>query len=319
MKPVSSISIVDNRPTSCDAVLLKEKLGLEEPLELLAPVLLSTQDWEETPSSSTDNGANLISEAYSKLSQDCDLMLLEGATDMIEGYSLQLSASHIARLLHAKTILVVAFQLNFSLSCLLAARDRLEGYLTGVILNRVPEALIGRIGKEMPRKLERYGIPLFAILPENKRLCSVSVSQLAESLDGEMLYTSNAGEDLIENFSVGAMQVEQALSYFRRVPRKAVITGGDRADIQLAALETDTRCLVLTGYLNPAQAVLTEAEVRGVSVIMVHSSTWEAVQRLDEIFGQLRLKTERQIDYLKQMTRGQSWMDDLSSVLGLKP
>jgi len=118
---------------------------------------------------------------------------------------------------------------------------------------------------------------------------------------------------------VGAMQVEQALSYFRRVPGKAVITGGDRADIQLAALETDTRCLVLTGNLYPAPAVLTEAEVRGVSVIMVHSSTWEVVQRLDEIFGQLRLKTERQIDCIKQMTRGQSWMDDLSSVLDLKP
>ena len=36
---------------------------------------------------------------------------------------------------------------------------------------------------------------------------------------------------------VGAMSVESALSYFRRKPNKAVITGGDRADIQLAALE----------------------------------------------------------------------------------
>jgi BioD-like phosphotransacetylase family protein len=39
---------------------------------------------------------------------------------------------------------------------------------------------------------------------------------------------------------VGAMSAENALSYFRRKAHKVVITGGDRPDIQLAALETST-------------------------------------------------------------------------------
>jgi BioD-like phosphotransacetylase family protein len=62
-----------------------------------------------------------------------------------------------------------------------------------------------------------------------------------------------------------------------------------------------------------------EAEVRGVSVIMVHSSTWEVVQRVDEIFGQLKLKTKQQIDCLKQTICGQPWMDNLGKTLGLTP
>ena len=78
-----------------------------------------------------------------------------------------------------------------------------------------------------------------------------------ETEETESKYPSEERQELIENFSIGAMNVEQALTYFRRIPRKAVITGGDRADIQLAALETDTVALVLTGNLFPAPVVQT--------------------------------------------------------------
>lgn len=319
MKPVSRMAIIENRPASRDALLLKEKLGLEEPLELLAPVLVSTQNWGETILQPIEGIGELISQSYGKMSSDCDLMLVEGATDIIQGYAFGLSSRHIARLLDTKAILIVSLQSDFSVSHLLSARDQLEGRLSGIILNRVPEAIIGRVGSEIRTKLESYGIPLVGILAEDKRLCSVSVNELAEALNGEILYAARAGEDLIENFSVGAMKAEQALSYFQRVPRKAVITGGDRADILLVALETDTRCLVLTGNLYPPQAILTRAQSQGVSVIMVHSSTWEAVQRVDEILGQVRLKTEQQINCLRQMTRGQSWLDNLSNILSPRP
>ena len=58
------------------------------------------------------------------------------------------------------------------------------------------------------------------------------------------------------------------MTYFRRKPNKAVITGGDRADIQLAALETSTRCLILTGNLYPSPAVLNRAEELCVPVLL---------------------------------------------------
>ena len=212
---------------------------------------------------------------------------------------------------------MVAFEPDLSLSHLLAARDQLQGKLNGIILSRVPEASMGKVTREMPRILGYYGIPVVGILPDDRLLCSVSVNELAEILNGEILCTSTAGEDLIEHFSAGAMRAEQALSYFRRVPKKAVITGGDRADIQLAALQTDTRCLVLTGNLYPPQVVLTQAATQGVSVIMVRSSTWQAVQKANETLGQVRLKTEQQIACLRRMIEGQPWLADLTRMLGL--
>jgi hypothetical protein len=89
---------------------------------------------------------------------------------------------------------------------------------------------------------------------------------------------------------VGAMSAEQALPRIRRIPgAKAVITGGDRADIQLVALETATQCLILTGHLRPVPEVLRRAEELGVPVLLVRGNTMETVDAIEQVFGKTRL------------------------------
>ncbi len=95
---------------------------------------------------------------------------------------------------------------------------------------------------------------------------------------------------LIEHLVVGAMSVEQALPRIRRIPgSKAIITGGDRVDIQLVALETATHCLILTGYLRPVPEVLRRAEEVGVPVLLVRGNTMETVEAVERVFGKTRL------------------------------
>jgi len=76
---------------------------------------------------------------------------------------------------------------------------------------------------------------------------------------------------------VGAMSAEAALTYFRRRTNKAVITGGDRADIQLAALETSTSCLILTGNLYPSPVVLNRADELDVPLLLADMDTVSAI------------------------------------------
>jgi len=86
------------------------------------------------------------------------------------------------------------------------------------------------------------------------------------------------------------MSAEQALPRMRRVPgTKAVITGGDRADIQLVALETATHCMILTGHLRPVPEVLRRAEELGVPVLLVRGNTMETVEAIERVFGKTRL------------------------------
>ena len=100
------------------------------------------------------------------------------------------------------------------------------------------------------------------------------------------------------------MDVESALKYFRKTPNKAVITGGDRADIQMAALETSTRCLILTGNLYPSPAVIRRAEELDVPVLLTDMDTLSTVETTGEYFGRSRFqqpqKTERFMNMLNE-------------------
>ena len=67
---------------------------------------------------------------------------------------------------------------------------------------------------------------------------------------------------------------------------KALITGGDRSDIHLVALETATRCLILTGNLRPMPEVVRRAEELGVPVLLVRQNTLEVVEAEPVVKGQ---------------------------------
>ena len=108
---------------------------------------------------------------------------------------------------------------------------------------------------------------------------------------------------VVENFLVGAMRQESAISYFRKAPRKAVITGGDRPDIALAAIETDTSALILTGNLFPDVRVLAKAKERGVPVILVPYDTYLTVQKVQEVSGKIKKGDTKRISLAKEIVK----------------
>jgi hypothetical protein len=82
-----------------------------------------------------------------------------------------------------------------------------------------------------------------------------------------------------------------------------VITGGDRADLQLAALSTSTSCLVLTGGLYPANHVIARAQELGVSVILVHLDTLTAAERVERLTARIDPSDSRKIGLIKETVR----------------
>ena len=88
----------------------------------------------------------------------------------------------------------------------------------------------------------------------------------------------------------------------RRIPgTKGVVTGGDRSDIQLAALETATHCLILTGHLRPQPEVLRRAEEIGVPVLLVRHNTMQAIEAIEQIFGKTRLGQAKKLQHFETL------------------
>ena len=112
-----------------------------------------------------------------------------------------------------------------------------------------------------------------------------SVGELARHLEGEILNCPERSEELVENIMVGALSVDSGLDYFGRKTNKAVITRGDRPDLQMAALETSTKCLVLTSDIGPMPIILHRAKEKGVPIIAVKGDTMSVLKRIEEALG----------------------------------
>jgi hypothetical protein len=90
---------------------------------------------------------------------------------------------------------------------------------------------------------------------------------------------------MVEGFMVGAMSPENALRYFQRERNIVVITGGDRPDIQLAALEASVKGIILTGGFYPHDIIVSRAEDKGVPLVIADQDTFSVVGRLERTAG----------------------------------
>ena len=116
-----------------------------------------------------------------------------------------------------------------------------------MVFNSVRDANFDSLDADVIPFLEGRGIPVLGALPRTQDLAGVTVSELAEELGAELL-TGTATDAFVERFLVGAMGGDSALRHFRRTRNAALITGGDRSDIQTVALEASgVNCLVLSG------------------------------------------------------------------------
>ena len=134
-----------------------------------------------------------------------------------------------------------------------------------------------------------------------RSLAALSVSEIIDVLDAEVLTDNYNPDTLIETLTIGAMTAEVALRRFRQQVKKAVITGGDRTDIQLAALETSTSCLILTGNLRPSPLVIKQANEFNIPVLLVRTNTIDTVDKMEHTVGKTRLGLQAKLAQFEQL------------------
>jgi len=310
LKPVSLQPwMIDGHIADEDAEFVKNVLGLEDNAWELSPVVI-TEDLLEKHLREDDkeNYFERVKNAYQRAARGEDILLLEGGGSLREGYVVGLPTPFVAKNLGSSILVVVKFRDKVRvLDDTLAAKKRLGDEMVGVVLNRVPKDSLDFVYDLVNPFLERDGIPVFGVLPEVQSIAALTVDDLVSALDAEILTRNYDPEALVENLTVGAMTAEAALSRFRRYPHKAVITGGDRSDIQLAALETSTTCLVLTGNLQPSPLIIKQAENYGVSVLLVRTNTMETVEKIESIYGKTRLGHEETLKRFQDLV--EQYMD----------
>lgn len=123
-------------------------------------------------------------------------------------------------------------------------------------------------------------------MPEVAQLVNPPLEDIVERLKGEVLTARDGLEKVYEHILVGAMTPEMASRYFSNMVNKVVITGGDGTDLILAALDTPTIALILTGGIYPDSRVVKRAEELGAPLILVNYDTHTATALIHQITGE---------------------------------
>jgi uncharacterized protein len=288
MKPVS-VSAVPSESGAADedAQTMRRLFDLPDAPETITPVLATLRVIDGVLRGDQRDYRADVQRAYEQVAADRDIVVLEGVNTWAEGAFLHLSAQEVSEMLDVPVLLVSRYHSALAADSIIAVQRYLQPRLMGVILNQVPPSQVEYVRGTFAPFLEKAGIPVLGVIPGNPMLGAVSVGELAEELGATVVGEGDMSR-LIEHLTIGAMGADTALQFFRRKPNKAVLTGGDRVDLQIAALETSTACLVLTGNVRPAPAVLDRAAQRNVPVLMVTDDTMSVVQRAEGLFGRMR-------------------------------
>lgn len=319
MKPVNvNCRLREGLPYDDDVAFAKQIFDMPEPPTLLGPVALTPAKLEQQLRGPETDYEPRFMEAFSQLSAGRDVMVLEGGRSWREGYVAGLPPKCVVELTGAQVLIVLKYEQTLLADRAVAAQDYFGKALTGVVINETPRAHLDNVNDTLAPYLKRHGLPVLGVLPKDPRLAAPTVAELAEGLHAEILSGAEKTGELVEHMLVGAMSAESALAYFRRTPNKAVITGGDRADIQLAALETSTRCLILTGNLYPSPVVLNRADELGVPVLLADTDTLSTIDVVGGYLGHSRVQQPEKVERFAALLKQSFDFSALYESLGIK-
>lgn len=132
------------------------------------------------------------------------------------------------------------------------------------------------------------GLPVLAVLPEDRVLYAPSVGEIIDSLDAEVILGDPDPSQTIEHILINPVTTDPGQPYYARLRNKAVITRSDKTDLQLAALQTQTDMLILTGGLPPSPYTIDRAAGEEVPLLLTRADTRQAVFLLEDVYARSR-------------------------------
>ncbi|MFX0102520.1 MAG: phosphotransacetylase family protein [Candidatus Hodarchaeota archaeon] len=246
-----------------------------------------------------DKGGSLkkkIVDAYNKLNESHDVVIIEGIGKANQLISFDLDDTKLSQELeNCKILAVNSLDYDIDVDDAIAHKNLIDqrgGTMIGCIFNKVPKIMAERLQQDLSDFFKEKGINVLGIVPREEKLAAPTIGEIKDSLNGKLLDEDEGDYDfeaLVERVLVGAMSAQSALSYFRKSMNTVVITGGDRADIVLSALQTNVTGIILTGNLFPDLTVISAAKEKNVPLILVPYDTYTTTSMVENTVADIQL------------------------------
>jgi len=299
-----------------DAIFMKEILELEESPEVLSPTKLTSSQLWKSLTDSTGDFVQQVKANYARISRGKDIVVIEGPGEIAADNVATLACYRIAEALDARVIAMLPYTATLAPSDIKRVAEELGKRLLGVIINFVPEPKIEALKQDLTDSFQKAGIKVLGIIPETRSLLGITVKELAEVLSGEIITCPESTGEIVENIMLGAMTLDSGIDYFSRKKDKAAIIRGERPDMQLAALQTSTKCLVLTNNAKPVANVLSEAEGKHIPIVVASKDTPGIVAVLEQALARSAFNSTNKLRKVEELLDKYLDFKSLSSALG---
>ncbi|MFC2034192.1 AAA family ATPase [Chloroflexota bacterium] len=266
--------ITDEGNANSDAEFMKNLLNLEGPANAISPII----------------SGNKVKEAYDKISKDKDIVIIEASHEWNK------ASEEIVKSLNAKIIAIESYSKDLS-KVMNNYKDSGKS-LVGIIINKVPKNLLERVQDEIAAQSNTN---VLGIIPEDRTLFALTMGELTLYIQGEILKGADKSDELVENIMAGAMIVDTGPDYFGIKDNKAVIIKSDRPDMQMAAMETSTTCLILTGDTDPIELVLNRADEKDIPIITTKNSITDVAADIEGALNKTRFCQDNKLPRLDEI------------------
>ncbi len=285
-----------------DVMLMRDVFDLPFPSEIISPITVNAHYLTARFMKDDKEFFPRLENAFKKCAEGYDVVLIDGSIEPYVGHNQGLDDFRLAAGLGAATLPIIKanddFDIDQNLFYLDIWSDR-NIEIIGAIFNNVTQAQWSKCNSIYKPLVEEKGLDVLGVIPCQVEISSPTVAEFFDVLHGEVLAAPDHMNRLVEEVVVGTMTIESALGYLRRAPNKALITGGDRSDMALTALETSTSVIIFTGGLYPDVRVLSQAEEKGVPVILVHEDTYTTVENLHSVYRSIHPQNQEAIKIVK--------------------
>src|SRR5438034_11097819 len=189
--------------------------SLNCPLVDMSPIAVEP-DFTRKYLQSSNNDALIrkIQKAFDRVAWEKDFVLCEGSGHAGVGSVFDLSNAQVAKILHAKVIIVTQGGIGkpideVSLNQALFEKEGVE--IIGVILNKVLLGKVDYVTEFARRGLKRKGLELLGVVPHQRILSQPTMDLIREELGAELLNSSDQLQNMVNDVVVGAMAAQAAM------------------------------------------------------------------------------------------------------------
>ena len=246
-----------------------------------------------------------LNEISTQFGEGKDALFVEAGADLSYGSSVNLDAISVANYIDGKLVLVASGEDEQIVDDICFAKRYLDDEnikLSGVIINKVKD--LSDFNATQLDAINKLGIEVYGVIPYKPELSYISVSFLAEALFAKVIAGESGLKNFAENIFVGAMSGDAVLaSSMFKTSRKLIITSGDRSDMILAALKSDTSGIILTNNILPPPNIISQATEKNIPLLLVPGDTFKIAKQIDDMEPLLTKYDTEKLDLLSNLVK----------------